>query len=278
MKTVSNVTRKSNQTIVTSNQPTIIKYRTTEREKHPFKIEMHIFDYEIRLTQESRDFLEIHVNSTWYRVCDIQFGVIEANIVCIQLGFSLVTVERYTNNKILPTEFFKINTVNCLDNETQLIECSHLSWSISSNCSSGQSISLVCNDTGNVVRTCDANQWLCTNSAKCVDLTYLCDGVYDCTDSSDEDASRCELSVQYRLSANWSTTDAIEGYAEVRNKGVWGTVCNDGIGESEAKVFCRSIGYHGKAVSLTIVITSNIIVYFGFIYYWEECLFASKIG
>lgn len=96
---------------------------------------------------------------------------------------------------------------------------------------------------------CDASQWLCENSAKCVQLTYLCDGVLDCSDNSDENQSKCELPLQFRLSSDAAATDNAQGLAEVRYKGVWGTVCNDGIGENEAIVFCRSIGFHGTAVS-----------------------------
>ena len=43
-------------------------------------------------------------------------------------------------------------------------------------------------------------QWICTNasfcvfvSGKCISLDWFCDGTSDCSDSGDEDVSKCSL-------------------------------------------------------------------------------------
>lgn len=185
----------------------------------------------------------------WGLVCDSQFSINEANVACKELGFPLGAV------KVLPdvltdsqpiTPRFQMDSVKCLGHETSLKQCSHLGWGVHNNCSYGQAVGLVCNDPSAAVMKCPAEHWLCEKSDQCIPYSFMCDGVPDCDDNSDEDENRCQLA--FRLADNSTVGESIQGRIEVRNKGVWGTVCSNQFGEVEAKVFCRSIGLNGISV------------------------------
>lgn len=49
----------------------------------------------------------------------------------------------------------------------------------------------------------------------------------------------------------------MEGRVEVRQYGVWGTVCDDNFGINEALVICNNLGFKGTAeVSYLLIINT----------------------
>lgn len=243
------ITQDKSQSQLTSDIQSTLQNESGNAFRHH---QTNIFQHQLRLSNGSNGFLEAYDNSTSNRVCDFQFGLKEATVACRQLGFAFGAVRNLSDTTNLASStsgFLQINSIDCLGHETSLNQCSQISWGIYENCSSGKYIGLICNNSSATTKTCDASQWLCENASECVQLTYLCDGVRDCSDSSDENPSRCDLPIEFRLSGYSPSSDVVEGRAEVRYKGVWGTICNDGIDEMEAIVFCRSIGFHGPAVS-----------------------------
>lgn len=207
-------------------------------------------NYQFRLANSShRGLLEVHVNSRWGLVCDTRFSMTEAHVACKELGFAQGAIELLIGaNGTQPNDArFQMDAVDCSGFETSLKQCSHLGWGVHNNCSLAQAVGVVCN-VPNTNKQCPAGHWLCETSDECLPLTFLCDGVRDCTDSSDEDERRCAMPNEFRLSGE-PAGETVEGRIEVRIKGVWGTVCDDEFGETEALVFCKSIGFNGPAVS-----------------------------
>ena len=55
---------------------------------------------------------------------------------------------------------------------------------------------MVCSVPG---QTCAPGLWQCEKSKECLPIEYLCDNIDDCDDASDEDATRCNVSVMCNL-------------------------------------------------------------------------------
>ncbi len=112
-------------------------------------------------------------------------------------------------------------------------------------CSGTEKAGVICRKTS---RACEEFQYHCADG-ECIHVNNLCDGLHNCRDGSDEDASACSAPLQIRLADG---EDPRSGRVEVRHKGVWGTVCDDHFGREEARVVCRMLGY-GSATSVARV-------------------------
>ena len=93
-------------------------------------------------------------------------------------------------------------------------------------------------------KSCEEFEFHCKDK-ECIHINGLCDGIPHCKDGSDEEAGMCRAPLQVRLAGGESEHS---GRVEVRHNGVWGTVCDDYFGVSEARVICRMLGY-GNAIA-----------------------------
>ena len=87
--------------------------------------------------------------------------------------------------------------------------------------------------------SCSESFFQCRNR-KCIEYDYLCNGVSQCGDYSDEDTTDCNSPNKVRLRNGPSPNI---GRVEIRHNGIWGTICEDKFGVEEAKVICRMAGF-----------------------------------
>ncbi|XP_054002580.1 uncharacterized protein LOC128889196 isoform X1 [Hylaeus anthracinus] len=205
-------------------------------------------DYEIRLAgtenkHEGR--VEVKILGVWGQVCDDSFGMIDADVICKELGFVLGALEvrpgGFYGNLDPPTRFM-VDQLKCRGNETTLRECDFDGWGVH-NCQPEEAVGIICKTA---VNSCQDGHWKCDKSPTCIPTAFICDEVVDCPDKSDESSEHCDAPFEIRL-ANGSSP--LEGRVEVRHHGIWGTVCDDDFSNAEATVICRSLGYGGPALA-----------------------------
>ncbi|KAB0791740.1 hypothetical protein PPYR_03540 [Photinus pyralis] len=206
------------------------------------------FGYEVRLANgktKDEGRLEIKAFGNVGYVCDDKFGLRNAEVVCKELGFPLGALEvkgnSYYAQDLDDDVFYMMDDVICLGNETSLRDCDFNGWGIS-NCEAQEVVGVVCKTPQ---ENCPKDHWKCDSVQECLPLSFVCDGVNDCTDESDEASQNCDAPTELRL-ADGKTK--YEGRVEVRYHGIWGTVCDDDFNEDAAKVVCKYLGYPGKAV------------------------------
>ncbi|XP_001951968.4 uncharacterized protein LOC100160261 [Acyrthosiphon pisum] len=203
--------------------------------------------YEIRLmggntTNEGR--VEVKVLGEWGVICDDKFDLREANVICRELGFlSSVAVKPNSYYGVPNKTRFVLDDLNCNGTENSLYSCQFKEWGVH-DCNAQESAGVVCRVAGG--KACSNDEFEC-KSGECVPARFLCDSFADCTDGSDEIPERCNLPLEIRLVGGNERRAGMEGRVEVRQFGVWGTVCDDDFGTNEALVICNGLGFKGTA-------------------------------
>nr|XP_034174800.1 uncharacterized protein LOC117601744 isoform X3 [Osmia lignaria] len=205
-------------------------------------------DYDIRLAGSENNHegrIEVKILGVWGQVCDDGFGMIDADVICKELGFVLGALEvrpgGFYGNLDPPTRFM-VDQLRCRGNETTLRECDFDGWGVH-NCEPEEAVGVICKTA---VDSCQDGHWKCDNSPMCIPTAFICDEVVDCADGSDENSEHCDAPFEIRL-VNGSSR--LEGRVEVRHHGIWGTVCDDDFSNATAAVICRSLGYGGRAIA-----------------------------
>ncbi|XP_024086083.1 uncharacterized protein LOC106674111 [Cimex lectularius] len=191
--------------------------------------------------------VEIKANDHWGLICDDQFDIEDAHVLCRHLGFpqGALEIKKHSAFGKRPNiTKYLIDELSCKGNESIITECEHNGWGVH-DCGPDEAAGVVCKREET---ECSFNYWLCDSKAECIPFSFLCDNISDCTDGSDEITSRCKSEIDVRLvgiGGESRSNKITEGRLEVRRFGVWGTVCDDDFGSKEAEVVCNSLGYAG---------------------------------
>ncbi|KAJ8916663.1 hypothetical protein NQ315_000308 [Exocentrus adspersus] len=207
------------------------------------------FGYSIKLagagkTNEGR--VEVTAFGKTGYVCDDQFGIKDANVICRELGFQLGAAD-IKGNSYYATDVKENNTLymlddlDCIGNETTLLDCNFPGWGIH-NCRDQEIAGVVCKTPQ---EKCGKAAWRCDSGNECVPYSFVCDGLFDCTDDSDEASHHCDAPTELRLANGTSNR---EGRVEIKRHGIWGSVCDDDFNEDAAKVVCRYFGFSGTSI------------------------------
>ena len=187
--------------------------------------------------------VKIEDTREWGGICDDGLNINGAHVICQQMGYPLgaedVVKAANVNGKggrVL------LGQVRCDGSEKSLSDCD-LSDKVT--CASSQMAAVVCKTTETV---CKDDEFQC-RSGECVPISGLCDGNNNnCRDNSDENPQMCNSRTDVRLGQVQEGGNGAR-LLEVRHKGVWGTVCQEGFSQGEADVFCKMLGYDRAPVN-----------------------------
>ncbi|XP_073985789.1 uncharacterized protein isoform X2 [Rhodnius prolixus] len=194
--------------------------------------------------------IQVFGNGRWGLICDDQFDLKAADVACRHLGYSLgaAQVKRHTLPSTLvgSDHTFLLDDIECTGTEQKLVECKHAGWGVH-NCQPHEAAGVVCKTNE---MDCGSKYWNCVHSKECIPINFICDGVPDCSDKSDEKPQFCQEEITVRLvglGGESRSNKVTEGRLEVKKFGIWGTVCDDDFTSNEAQVVCNSLGFPGPA-------------------------------
>ena len=100
-----------------------------------------------RGTLASRGRVEVFHSGLWGTVCDDDWDLTDANVVCRYLGFAEAMAAKTSAYFGMGKGKIWMDNVRCTGNESSLIECNRNSWGMH-NCGHGEDAGVIC-ATGN---------------------------------------------------------------------------------------------------------------------------------
>ncbi|XP_028322601.1 scavenger receptor cysteine-rich domain-containing group B protein isoform X1 [Gouania willdenowi] len=164
--------------------------------------------------------VEVHFNGSVGTVCDDDWDMVDANVVCQQLGCGVATLTGSSSRFGQGSGLIVLDNVDCRGGETDLSQCHSLGWGIN-NCYHYEDVGVVCKELSHFEsRTFeDHTTSPQVNFGTRAGTIRLVNGQNSC-----------------------------EGRVEIFNQGKWGTVCDDDWNLRSAQVVCQQVGCgHAKA-------------------------------
>ena len=87
--------------------------------------------------------VEVYHNGEWGTVCDDDWDLNDAQVVCRQLGFTLATAARGSAYYGQGSGQIWLDNVNCVGTELKIEDCSHTGWGVE-NCDHSEDAGVQC--------------------------------------------------------------------------------------------------------------------------------------
>ncbi|XP_077311722.1 scavenger receptor cysteine-rich domain-containing protein DMBT1-like isoform X2 [Lithobates pipiens] len=157
--------------------------------------------------------VELYYHNSWGTVCDDQWDIRDAEVVCRQLGCGAAVSAHGMAHFGEGNGNIVLDDVNCAGNESLLGQCKHRAWG-EHNCQHSEDSGVICSVVGvPVPRAPGSNTTAKQNTSEIPPSIRLVNGHHLC-----------------------------EGRLEISYRSVWGTVCDDLWDMAAATVVCRHLG------------------------------------
>ena len=94
---------------------------------------------------QSHGRVEVGLNGVWGRVCDVNWDIRDARVVCRMLGYPTALAATLRSSFVRGTGRIWLDNVGCVGTEENIDLCSHYGWGVvSSYCSPGREAGVVC--------------------------------------------------------------------------------------------------------------------------------------
>ncbi|XP_028278024.1 scavenger receptor cysteine-rich domain-containing group B protein [Parambassis ranga] len=164
--------------------------------------------------------VEVRYNDSWGTVCDDDWDMVDANVVCRQMGCGVAVAVRSSSYFGQGTGHIRLDNVDCSGSETDLSQCASLGWGVH-NCYHYEDVGVTCREPALVGFR----------------------GFEELTTPPQENSGLRDGTIRLVNGQN-----ACQGRVEIYYQGNWGTVCDDDWVLNNAQVVCRQMSC-GSAVA-----------------------------
>ncbi|XP_061660291.1 scavenger receptor cysteine-rich domain-containing group B protein [Syngnathoides biaculeatus] len=157
--------------------------------------------------------VEVYYNGTWGTVCDDEWDMLDAQVICRQLDCGIAVALGNSTQYAQTSIPIVLDNVDCNGSETNLGYCDSLGWGIH-NCYHYEDVTIKCREP-------------------------LMVGAKASGDVTTPPPKNAVVDGTVRLVGG---IDSCQGRVEIYYQGHWGTVCDDDWDTMDAMVVCRQLG------------------------------------
>ncbi|KAK9412414.1 scavenger receptor cysteine-rich domain-containing group B protein [Crotalus adamanteus] len=199
--------------------------------------------------------VEIFYKGNWGTVCDDEWELRDANVVCKQMDCGHAVAYRTNSYFGYGTGRILLDNVNCDGNEPQLSACFSLGWGIH-NCGHHEDAGVICSGLGTTTTIMPISTLVVENSKESfTDTVAVTEDKIPSTSETEMAMTSALLLLEKRTGGGIRLANgnsSCQGRVEVLYGDLWGTVCDDDWDYPNAQVVCRQLGC-GAAIGATVL-------------------------
>ncbi|MEE6486240.1 hypothetical protein FKM82_014552 [Ascaphus truei] len=172
-----------------------------------------------RVPNEGR--LEVLYNGQWGTVCDDDFNLEVAHVVCKELGFEMAVTWAHSAKYGQGEGPIWLDNVRCSGTESSIAACESLGWGVT-DCKHSEDVGILCSTSR--LRAFEQPQMITVQHTKKIE----------------------DVRIKPVLARAKASIPSIEGVVEVKHEGRWRQVCDQDWTMNNSRVVCGMLGFPGE--------------------------------